>query len=1166
MLRARIAFFTGIVFCGLALSSCGGSGTVTGTGPTQPQATLSLATNPSSLTMVPNSSFTVTVTFSEQNTSANPSLTLSGLPTGMTSSTQFPLSLQPSGGTFTLQTSSNLALGNYSLALSGLAGNASTTLTIPVTVQSSSSANFQIDIPNTLPEMAAGTSQNISIFTPVTGTVLDYNLSLQAAGLPTGVTATFNPSVIYPSQMSTMTLTAANNAPLAQNAIITVTGIPSAPLLSQSASFDETIAPASPLPNNRTDYTLTGGTPFGAVYDPVHQLIFASNPSWNRIDVISATTHTIQTQISVKSPQGIAISPDDSHVWVTCLSQQIYSIDTSALTAVVYNLPEYTPPGFTKPESWEGFRIYAFADSTFLLDFGPAVDGGILAIWNPTANTLTNFGAPFVDSAVFITVSGDGTMLYAISADSSGTSYYYNVATRTFSSPITLGEYNLYAAANQNGTRVAVADAGGDVLLYDGNLNFVGNVPGGGVSIASLIKGGVAFSADNQSLYEICMPIDIPLIYKIGLSNLRTASISPAMPMIPWATELSPPFYLTVPIGVDASGMVYGIQFSGIAFEDGAFPENYATLQPGSPTFLQHMTPYTGPLGGGTTSSGFGNSFILPPTVWYGQNMGSTNNASEVLSITSPAGNAPGPVNIKMLFPDGTEAFDPQFFSYGPQIQYAVESGGSPAGGAAAQIAVFGGASDYNNAQLTVSGSTASIIPTPQFYVGGTSEAIPSTSLSYTIPPGTAGWADLRITTANGSSTLPKSFFYAQSVTDYLSTDTFTAILLDPNRHQLYISAGDHIDVFSLGANQFTAPITPPAIGSSKAFAGLALTPDGTKLLATDVNDGSLAVIDPDNSANNYVIQVEAPQQPSQGCIPGPLYVASTNTNLAFVLDGQIPGKVSCGPGGPLFKVDLIAKTSVPANLPITSCGLFDGGTGIASTTDGSTLAIENNGLCLYNVAQQTQVGPEFAQAYGATISGDGNVAASQWTFVNSAGQSIGGVAQPGIYFGNYGGGLAFEFNTQFSPLLNQTGSLYYIPYDNFFDIIDVQHGMVMIRFALTETITDTASAMAIDAAGDSVYLLTNKGLTVVNLGQAPLAIGWLSSNTAATGSEITIRGSGFTSSTTAMVNGQAATVGFIDSETLTLTIPSVASGPATIVLSNTDGKSYALANVLTVQ
>src|SRR5207253_1990777 len=195
----------------------------------------------------------------------------------------------------------------------------------------------------------------------------------------------------------------------------------------------------------------------------------------------------------------------------------------------------------------------------------------------------------------------------------------------------------------------------------------------------------------------------------------------------------------------------------------------------------------------------------------------------------------------------------------------------------------------------------------------------------FDVPPGTPGWADIHVQTPDGTSTLPKSLFYAASVKDYPSADSFTAVLFDAGRNQLYLSAGDHIDVFSLVSNQFLTPITPPAQGASKQFAGLALSLDGSLLLATDLLDGSLGAINPDTPSNSYV-------------------------------------------------------------------------------------ALGGGGFCIYDALQKTLSGLDTYQLYGAAISGDGNVAASQWVFIDSAAHNIGRMARPDIYYGAYSQDVSSNF------------------------------------------------------------------------------------------------------------------------------------------------------------
>ena len=81
----------------------------------------------------------------------------------------------------------------------------------------------------------------------------------------------------------------------------------------------------------------------------------------------------------------------------------------------------------------------------------------------------------------------------------------------------------------------------------------------------------------------------------------------------------------------------------------------------------------------------------------------------------------------------------------------------------------------------------------------------------------------------------------------------------------------------------------------------------------------------------------------------------------------------------------------------------------------------------------------------------------------------------------------------------------------------------------------------------------------MVDLGEAPLAIGHMSQQLASAGTQVTVRGSGFDSTLTATIGGQAAGLSVSDENTLTITVPAAASGPEDIVLSRGDGASYTL-------
>jgi hypothetical protein len=1166
-------------FFGSLLFTACGSGGSSPSAPTPP-ATFNLAISPGTLTVYDQTTFSVSVSASGNPSGSTPSITLGQLPSGFTSSTTFPLSIPSGGVQITLSADKTVAAGNYTISLSGTAGAATASASLALSVQSGTPPTFSFQDSTSgtpflseLPVQNGGSGQIAFQSEVYPNGPADYTVQLSLTGLPPGTTATISPQTIVPGLSVTVTIAASASAPITQNAVVTLVGTPLAPVPAASISFlaDVTPKPGS-LPVNRTDYVSTEGSPYSAVYDPAHNLIFSSNPSWNRVDVISNATHKIIKEIPIRAPRGVDIIQDHSQVWVATGSQQVFSINTTTFAATQYLLPNYTPYSGNNLQyvPWEGTQVICLADGTLFmaLQIGSTLSAEYsAAIWNPATNTITGLAAPsggqFPASWETAMRTGDGKRLYSVGWDSAGESFWYDVMTKTTSPPVKLTGYAQAAAVNFDGSRVVILDPSG-LNMYDGNYNLLGPVPGGG-DMGIGYNGGLLFSPDNKTLFEESMPLFTPLIFTIDASSLRVQGIAPAMTMAPvWGT-IFPPFYIPIPFAVDNTGMLLGVEDFGIAFEDSTFSENFTTVQPGTPTVMNHMSPYAGPLAGGTVSGGFGNGATQTPDVWYGPNRGTASvDSSDTLTITSPPGSAPGPVNVKFLFPDGIQVFNPLFFSYGPAPQYALLSGASPDGGAPGEITGYGLPSDPSGGTLTVGGNTATITTQQSQYLPFIGEPFPSTTLNFTVPAGSPGYADIAVNTPNGNGVLSRAFFYAESVKDYPSNDTFTAILLDRTRQQLYLSAADHVDVFSLTSNQFVTPLTPPAQGAQKQFAGLALTPNGSQLLVADLLDGSVAVVNPDNPSGAYAIPIAAVSTVN-GCKTGPMYVAATMNQQAYVVTGALPSGITCGPGGITYQMNLATKAV--GLLPNGYCG----GGNAQSSLDGSIVVFGKNPagygtFCTYNVSQNVfSIGGDYRAT--AALSGDGNVASAQWILTDSSANIVSWVAQPLVYYPTLASQASpADYPSLLQPPLNDSGSLYYMAAPNSIDIVDVRHGLLRMRFSLAETVTNTASPIAIDSGGQHIYLITDKGLTIIDLGQAPLSIGHLSSNSASPGTQVTVRGSGFSSGLTATVGGQVAAVSVDDENTLTLTIPSgLSPGPQDIVITNSNGTSYTLESGVTV-
>jgi hypothetical protein len=181
---------------------------------TSPDFTLSAS--PASLSVTQGSSATSTVSTSVSNGfNSSVALSISGLPSGVTASFSPTSIAAPGSGssTLTFTASSTATTGTFNTTVSATGGGITHTTVIPVTVNAATSPNFTVNASPTSLSVAAGSSGTSTISTTVSGG-FNSAISLSASGLPTGVTAAFNPtSIAAPgSGSSTLTFTASSTA------------------------------------------------------------------------------------------------------------------------------------------------------------------------------------------------------------------------------------------------------------------------------------------------------------------------------------------------------------------------------------------------------------------------------------------------------------------------------------------------------------------------------------------------------------------------------------------------------------------------------------------------------------------------------------------------------------------------------------------------------------------------------------------------------------------------------------------------------------------------------------------------------------------------------------------------------------------------------------------
>jgi IPT/TIG domain len=1141
----------------LTLAGCGGSSGSNQPPPPPPPPEFTIVATPAAPSIAPGSSATFQVSITPQNGfSGAVAVTVSGLPSGL-SAAPSSFSVQNSQQTVTLTATGSLGDGTYSLALKGTSGSLSSSTTVNVGVGALQSFLIIQPLLNQVVTRFDSTTQT-QLQTETQGLGLgNYEVNFSVAGLPQGVTASFSPNPLPVGSTTTLSITAPASGQWIQNTLFNVVATASVDVPSASLTFDLSVAPApGSIPNNRTDYLRTDDTPQSIVYDAANQQIFSSDYFLNRVDVVSTSTRQIVKSIPVLSPLGLGLTVDGSEVLVGSDTQQVEAISTSSLQIV----QQWTLPRINGGAYGLG-HFSPIADGTFA--FRPATYGvlsGQLAIWNSTKNTTSLITLPGIlqNNACFVKAGAKGTKILVTDCNSSSNAVVYDSATKTFSTLLQFPEFIYNVAASPDGSRFIISDDTYGIGLYNSQLQ----------TTALLIPpdpfSGFIFSSDSARIYLVA---GIIIVFDGSGNFINTA---PAFGTIPPGEEISPSPYVETPFASDSTGIIFGSADHGIAFDDSTYAVNFAPFGFGGPPGLDlTLTPNSGPLNAATpVSFPVEIGFVAVPDIWFGSKRATQaalgGGPAGSLSATTPPSSQPGPVSAKLIQPNGVEVFNPLVFSYGPGLMFVNGDTATPNGGATSDIIGVGIPTDPSQIQVTIGGQNTNIVSAATVNFNGVyfpfGYPYPAVDVKVTLPPG-AGDEDIVVTTSTGSATLAKAIHYVQGVTDYPSSDVFQSILLDRKRNQLYLSAGNHIDVFSLTALQFLAPFTPPSLNGQTAFHGLALTPDNSELLAANFPDGSVALINPDQPSSATAVQIIPPGTFGD---PGPENIVTTNTGKGFIEPKSLE---EAGCGGVLYELDL-ASLQVTTVSNISSFCIQPEGFPLAASGDGSKM-----------LAVTTDIsGPQEVAIYDA--------ASNKWSTNNLVLENFGGnaaVSMNGSAFATGSGVLnasanllgylawqdVFESKLGFSLPLEEVpdgGSLVYIAYPGSVDMFDVNHGALLHRLTLSEQVQQVTDAMAIDAYGRNLYLITSSGLTVVTLNAAPLAIGRVTPATGPAGAEVTVYGSGFQQATAVTANGLAATTSFVDPNTLLVVVPSLGAGSIQMAVTNPSGETYSLDNAFTAQ
>src|SRR5439155_719115 len=99
------------------------------------------------------------------------------------------------------------------------------------------------------------------------------------------------------------------------------------------------------------------------------------------------------------------------------------------------------------------------------------------------------------------------------------------------------------------------------------------------------------------------------------------------------------------------------------------------------------------------------------------------------------------------------------------------------------------------------------------------------------VPPGTPGWADVVLTTSNGTDTLKRGMEYLKKEAQ-VTGGRYEFAAYDAVRDVFYLTGGgNNVAVFNPNAQAFGPPLQSTCISSVAVLQELVLTPDNSKLL-----------------------------------------------------------------------------------------------------------------------------------------------------------------------------------------------------------------------------------------------------------------------------------------------------------------------------------------------
>lgn len=1054
-----------------------------------------------------------------------------------------------------------LALFVVCLALSGCGGSSSGN---PADPGNPVESDFTLSAQPSQISITAGSSATFSLNLVWSGSPVG-PVSINAT-FPSGISADITLPTTIAVGSTSVILKAASSASAGSSAITltaTATGNSS---LAHTYTIPINIVALPPPPVrtlSRTGYILTGGEPQDILYDPAHKLLWVSVPDLGQVLVIDPAQRKVINRLPVPLAGDMDLSLDGTQIvvgsntlprltFIDVASQSVVRTSLFTTDKVDAAFPYFPPYVDASDEPYDDPvisqpRFIAGGDVVFL-GFGG------LFRWSAATNTMNRTKGGNFYAGTTLSRTPDGTKVLITTTENELD--VYDPSTDSLSAQNQT--YSRFAAADPVTPRFALFDTNGYDIV-DTNLNQIGSVATGITNGAGATPYAFQFSADGTQLFVARSGLfnTSYALQTVDVVNYKLGSQAPL-------TNFDGSLYLDgeVPQAIDSSNVIYGLGVGGVVLDD---PLNYFTA--GSLPYDHYvgnsLKPNDGPVAS-STSTTLPNLYSSTLQSVYFDGVpasisGASGSIGASITVTAPPIQASGPATVHAFASDGSFSAYPAAYTYGVQAVALEPNAGPASGGITADLLAYGVGGGGSAINVTVGGVPAKV-NSVQIVGGEFPYLLPLYDVQIVLPAGTAGAsADVTVTASGNTATMPHAFTYEPALTNYpFPTSTIpSSIYFDRFRQQAYLLSPSRIDVFSLKSSSFLAPIIPPTKNGTLFITDLDLSVDGKTMIVADMQDQTLALLDPDNPGDATLVTFAPPF--FAGPL-GPRYVAANSKGTYFVSPGDTAWT---GGGGTIWEFNPASSTFTQRVGPLDT-NLEFSGTRLFRSKDGTTVLIQSpneipSSAVVWNASTDTFLHrnlPGFD--YDAAVSPDGSLLSAfvdpdtedgilyQYVFDSSLNVLMSMSDPDWLHTG-------WLWGSFFDP----SGTLFYVPDNEGLDIYDIHSGHLRRRIGVREAPNPTVyTASTSDDTGNTLLLLTNDGLDVIS-DVPPLAIRSVSPlpSSASAGSIITVKGTGFIAGSTVTIASQTVPAIVSDSHTLTFSLPSVVAGN-TLVVTSPDGST----------